>query len=77
MLPSPGCDPEINVLVLGARILEKILSGKVEIDWLLNVFPSEVGVSVDHIILSLDWLYMIGAVYIEGERIRAYEINQY
>lgn len=75
MLPSPGCDPETNVLVLGAKILKKISSEEVEIDWLLEVFSSEIGVSVDHVILSLDWLYMIGAVYIEGERIRAYEVN--
>jgi len=75
MLPSPGCDPEINVVVLGAKVLKKISSGNVEVDWLLESFSTEVGVSVDHIILSLDWLYMIGAVYIEGERIRAYEIN--
>jgi len=75
MLPSPGCDPEINVVVLGAKVLKKISSESVEIDWLLESFSTEVGVSVDHVILSLDWLYMIGAVYIEGERIRAYEIN--
>lgn len=75
MLPSPGCDPEINVVVLGAKVLKKISSENVEVDWLLESFSTEVGVSVDHIILSLDWLYMIGAVYIEGERIRAYEIN--
>ncbi|WP_236191280.1 ABC-three component system middle component 6 [Pseudomonas pharyngis] len=75
MLPSPGCDPEINVVVLGAKVLKKISFESVEIDWLLESFSTEVGVSVDHVILSLDWLYMIGAVYIEGERIRAYEIN--
>ncbi|MDO8402523.1 MAG: hypothetical protein Q7T27_03405 [Pseudomonas sp.] len=75
MLPSPGCDPEINVVVLGAKILKKISSEDIEVDWLLEVFSLEVGVSVDHIILCIDWLYMIGAVYIDGERIRAYEIN--
>lgn len=73
MLPSPGCDPEINVVVLGAKILKLVTSEEIEVNWLLEEFSAEIGVSVDHVILCVDWLYMIDAVYLDGERIRAYE----
>ncbi|WP_410017418.1 ABC-three component system middle component 6 [Pseudomonas sp. 13B_2.1_Bac1] len=75
MLPSQSCDPDINVVVLGAKLIKRLASTETNVEWLLEEFPSELGVSVDHVILCVDWLYMIDAIYIDGERICVYEAD--
>lgn len=62
-----GCDPEINIVSLGAKILESLKDESKTIDEILLTFPSELKVSMDHIILSLDWLYIIGSIRTDGE----------
>ncbi|CAI8971740.1 conserved hypothetical protein [Pseudomonas chlororaphis] len=75
MLPNPGCDPEINVIVLGAKVLKQLMTKSVTLDWLLQEFSREVKVSVDHMILCVDWLYAIDVIYLDGERICIYEAS--
>ena len=55
MIPRSGCDPEINVVSIGAKILEKIVKGSTSLD--------------EHIILSLDWLFSIKAIDFNGEEV--------
>ena len=65
MLPTKGSHPEMNVLYIGGFILKKLRECKKErmtITQLMNVGAKELSVSVDHIILALDWLYIISAI---------------
>lgn len=73
MLPVPGCDPNVNVVVLGAKILVLLGSHSRSISFLLLELPGELGVSSDHIILTLDWLFMIDAIYVTEEEVCRYE----
>lgn len=66
MIPSRGCDPEINVVSIGAKILKKIAEEKSSLDSILSECSLEFGVSIDHIILSLDWLFSIKAIESNG-----------
>ncbi|WP_083003179.1 ABC-three component system middle component 6 [Halomonas sp. GT] len=66
MIPSRGCDPEINVVSIGAKILKKIAEENSSLDSMLSGCSSDLGVSVDHIILSLDWLFSIKAIGFNG-----------
>ncbi|GEB70087.1 hypothetical protein PC2016_1662 [Pseudoalteromonas carrageenovora] len=69
MIPRRGCDPEINVVSIGAKILEKIVKGSTSLDELMIDCAFELKVSVDHIILSLDWLFSIKAIDFNGEEV--------
>ncbi|EHR8951978.1 ABC-three component system middle component 6 [Escherichia coli] len=65
MLPTKGSHPEMNVLYIGGYILKKLhecKKGRMTITQLMKVGVRELSVSVDHIILSLDWLYIISAI---------------
>lgn len=62
MIPSVGCDPDLNVISIGASILNRLKGGAIGLDELLNKLPARLGVSVDHVILTVDWLYTIRAV---------------
>lgn len=69
MLPIKGCDPETNILYIGAYIIKKIndrKSKRIVIKQLFKVATKELSVSVDHIILALDWLYIMMAVKYNG-----------
>lgn len=70
MIPRPGCDPNINVFVIGASILNALREEQLLIDDILRRFSFALSVSVDHVILSMDWLYMIGAIKIESEVVK-------
>jgi hypothetical protein len=69
MIPIPGADPEVNVLVIGARILAFLHLEPRSMSDMLVHFPSILNVSMDHVILSLDWLNMISAIQSDGEMI--------
>jgi hypothetical protein len=69
MIPRNGCDPEINVVSIGAKILEKIIKEGTSLDEIMTDCSSELKVSVDHIILSLDWLFSIKAIDFNGEEV--------
>ncbi|ELB2757160.1 hypothetical protein QNE23_000475 [Vibrio alginolyticus] len=65
MLPTKGSHPEMNVLYIGGFILNKLNERKrkrMTITQLMKVGTKELSVSVDHIILALDWLYIISAI---------------
>lgn len=62
MIPNRGCDPEINVVSIGANILKKLAEEELSLDSILSECSLEFGVSIDHIILSLDWLFSIKAI---------------
>jgi hypothetical protein len=66
MIPSKGCDPEINVVSIGANILKKIAEENLSLDSILSDCSSDLGVSIDHVILSLDWLFSIKAIGFNG-----------
>jgi hypothetical protein len=69
MIPSSGCDPEINVVSIGAKILKKLVEETSSLDVILSDFSSELKVSIDHVILSLDWLYSIKAIDFNGAEV--------
>lgn len=62
MIPSPGCDPKINIVVLGGEILKSLSNGGLGIEEIMEQCAKANKVSIDHIILSLDWLFMISAI---------------
>jgi hypothetical protein len=69
MIPSAGCDPRINVVRIGAHLLNMLNSGPADLRNLLEQCSADFGVSVDHVILSLDWLYMIAAIEVNAGEI--------
>ncbi len=69
MIPRSGCDPEINVVSIGAKILQKVAEESLSLDAILIDCSSELKVSIDHIILSLDWLFSIKAIGINGTEV--------
>lgn len=69
MIPKRGCDPEINIVSLGAKILKKMAEGNLPLDAILTDCSSEQKVSIDHIILSLDWLFSIKAIGFNGTEV--------
>ncbi|WP_109407376.1 ABC-three component system middle component 6 [Proteus genomosp. 4] len=65
MLPIKGSHPKMNVLYIGGFILENLHKHKkkrMTITQLMKIGSKELSVSVDHIILTLDWLYIISAI---------------
>lgn len=75
MIPRNGCDPEINVVSIGAKILERIVKEGGSLDEIMTVCSPELKVSVDHIILSLDWLFSIKAIDFNGEEVVINEVT--
>ncbi|MEC8327787.1 MAG: ABC-three component system middle component 6 [Pseudomonadota bacterium] len=69
MIPRDGCDPEINVVSIGAKILKKLAVENPSLDAILTDCSSELKISIDHIILSLDWLFAIKAIGINGTEV--------
>lgn len=65
MLPTKGTHPEMNVLFIGGFILKQLHEckrGRMTLIKLMKLGTKELSVSVDHIILALDWLYIISAI---------------
>lgn len=62
MIPSLKCDPDINVITIGASLLSRLNTGSIGNHELFNELPIMLRVSDDHLILSLDWLFAIGAI---------------
>ncbi|MEZ9077353.1 ABC-three component system middle component 6 [Vibrio cyclitrophicus] len=69
MLPINGCDPKLNVYFIGGIILKEISYGECDLRELMQITSSELDVSIDHIILSLDWLFMISAINVNGNTV--------
>lgn len=66
MIPRRGCDPEINIVSMGAKILEILERNSLTLEKILIEGSSELSVSTDHIILTLDWLFSIKAIDFDG-----------
>lgn len=66
MIPRRGCDPEINIISMGAKILEILERNSLTLEEILIEGSSELSVSTDHIILTLDWLFSIKAINFDG-----------
>lgn len=62
MIPFPGCDPQVNIIIIGAKLLAELRRTECSIEGLLFNFSTRLNVSSDHIILTLDWLYAISAI---------------
>jgi len=76
MLPVNGSNPKINILYIGAYILKELnnqTSKHMEILELFKVGTRDLSISIDHIILTLDWLYIISAI--DGNKKEVY-INE-
>lgn len=69
MIPNPGCDPNINIIKIGAYLLSNLKSSPCDVTQLLKNSSDDLSVSIDHIILSLDWLYVISAIKINKNEI--------
>lgn len=67
MIPSPGCDPKINILVIGGALIKILKEGSLTETKLIQRCVTENAVSADHVILSLDWLYMISAIKTDND----------
>lgn len=61
MIPNPGCHPSINIVFIGA-ILIALLINFDDIDEVIIIAVNTLDVSYDHVLLSLDWLFLIGAI---------------
>jgi len=75
MIPKLGCSPRINILTIGAKILEQLKADPIEIDELLLIMPKTLGVSMDHIILTTDWLFSLESINIDDGKVVMNEIN--
>jgi hypothetical protein len=75
MIPGPGCSPEINIIKIGAQLLFALKDAPIDIIDLLHQSSIDLGVSVDHIILSLDWLYIISTIKVDNQKIYINDIK--
>lgn len=72
MLPTKGSYPEMNVLYIGGFILKELHDRKrkrMTITQLMKIGNKELSVSVDYIILALDWLYIISAIGYDSKEV--------
>lgn len=69
MIPVPGCDPRVNVVSLGAEILLRLRDGPIAVGDIFSECSRNLGVSIDHVILSMDWLHMIFAIRFDGDKV--------
>ena len=68
MLPLLGADPKINVVVLGARLIEELRNGSCSLEELLFELSPKLKVSADHVILTMDWMFAISVIdFYEGK----------
>lgn len=65
MIPNKGSNPEINIVYIGAFVLKRLhetKSRKMKIVHLMKLGEKELSISVDHMLLTLDWLFTISAI---------------
>lgn len=75
MIPILGCDPQINVLFIGAEIIKILLKKPYTIEEVISEITKMFDISIDHVILSLDWLYTINAIYEINNKLIVNEIK--
>ncbi|MDY6449883.1 ABC-three component system middle component 6 [Acinetobacter faecalis] len=71
MIPILGTNPEVNVITIGAKILVYLGQNNFScsVDDIFEYFQQSSNLSLDHIILSLDWLYAIKAIDIKENQV--------
>lgn len=72
MLPTKGSSPKENILVIGSSIIKTLKERKGKgssLELLIKDTSKVLSVSTDHVILSLDWLYIINAIRHDNEGI--------
>ena len=69
MIPSIGCDPQINIVSIGAKILEKLRGNNTPVEKILAETSADLHISLDHIILTMDWLFTIKAIALKGNEV--------
>jgi hypothetical protein len=69
MIPNSGCDPNINIIKIGAYLLSILKRNPCNTIKLIDNCANDLAISVDHVILSLDWLYTISAININEDEI--------
>lgn len=65
MILTKGANPEINVVYIGAFVIKRLQESKgrkMKITRLMKLGESELSISIDHMILTLDWLFTISAI---------------
>ncbi|ROR88520.1 ABC-three component system middle component 6 [Vibrio crassostreae] len=65
MIPIKGSNPEINIVYTGAFVLKHLhetKNRKMKVARLMKLGERELSISIDHMILTLDWLFTISAV---------------
>ena len=75
MIPELGCSPQINILTIGASIIGRLKESPLEIDDLLLNMSKALNISMDHIILTTDWLFLLGILSVEGSKVTLNETN--
>lgn len=68
----------MNVLYIGGFILKQLQEckrGRIKIAQLMKAGEKELSVSVDHIILALDWLYIISAISYDRKEVFINEVT--
>lgn len=73
MIPKMDVDPNINIVVIGAYILKKIkFENSISLNSLIEKSSYELSLSIDHIILAIDWLYIINSISINFSTMEIY-----
>ena len=73
MLISTESNPKYSIYYVGAIILEVLKYQRdIEIDELFNIVRDEIGaqLNIDHIYYSLDWLFLLNTVKLEGNKVK-------
>ncbi|EKL9827471.1 hypothetical protein PTB20_000438 [Vibrio alginolyticus] len=79
MILTKGANPEINVVYIGAFVLKRLQESrghKMKITRLMRLGEKELSISIDHMILTLDWLYTISAIKHNDTEVSINETNQ-
>jgi hypothetical protein len=79
MILTKGANPEINVVYIGAFVINRLQESKgrkMKITILMKLGESELSISIDHMILTLDWLYTISAIKYNNNEVSINETAQ-
>ncbi|MGK0307256.1 MAG: hypothetical protein ACI8RP_000207 [Urechidicola sp.] len=69
MILNAGCDPKINVVYIGSEILKLLISESFDLHNLIIKSTNTLDISIDHVILSLDWLFIVKAISINNDKV--------
>ena len=79
MIPTKGSNPEINIVYIGAFVLKQLhekKSRRMKITRLMKLGESELSISIDHMLLTLDWLFTISAITHTNDEVFINEATQ-